>query len=70
MTQEQIDHNYAAAHKYSAENDCTVWIMCSEYFNSEYEEDRVLVSTYNPFTVKLMELNGFWVSEIISPNPA
>lgn len=60
MTQKQIVHNTEGAKKYSEDNNCTVYCMCSPWFNNDYEGDRELIGTYNEITKEALELNGFW----------
>ena len=68
MKQMQIDHNYEAALRHSKANNCVVAILCSKYFNSEYEKDRELVGTDNQLTIQSLVSNGFWVRETLYPS--
>ena len=62
MVAEQINYNTEKSRRYSEENKCTVWVMCSQYFNNDDERDKELVGTYNPAMVEAMKLSGFYTA--------
>jgi hypothetical protein len=62
MTKQQIERNIEVSRKYSEENKCTVWVMCSRYYNNDDEQAKELVGVYNQLTLEAMKENDFWVA--------